>query len=390
MDDEWGGAAATPTATNEPPLNPTTMDEPSSNYKDGQKIQVCGLVERPDLNARRGTILNFDDDQARYIVRLDGSGEMFALRALNLQTVRAKGALRPVLRLQPLEGELHHHFVPKPTHAICDSDDGTVIVSSGNTVHHGGSIGCANHQIEARDAHGNHLIFDGARGLAIGSNAIYVADCNNDRVVVLDRDLKYRTHWPGLQSPIGVVLHGERAYVTEHETHAVAVCTMATGEVEFRFSGDGQLRTPWGIAVHGDTLFVADSWSDRIARFTLDGDWLEPWGVAGGGLGQFRMPVGLAVCNGALIVSVRARVLDPFAPVVAYCWLITDALSILLGRRMPASGCSCSRWRTARPFASTGRRPLSVAHAATCAWSPCVPAVSSSQTRATSAYLRSV
>ena len=30
MDDEWGGAAATPTATNEPPLNSTTMDEPSS------------------------------------------------------------------------------------------------------------------------------------------------------------------------------------------------------------------------------------------------------------------------------------------------------------------------------------------------------------------------
>ena len=311
MDDEWA-VAAPPTAANELPPILATPAAPVSpavnelNYKDGRKIEVCGLVERPDLNARRGTILNYDDEQGRYIVRLDGSGEMFALRALNLQTVRAKGALRPVLRLQ-LEGELEHHFVPKPTHAISTSDDGTVIVSSGNTVYHEGSTGSASHQIEARDADGNHFIFDGARGIAIGSDAIYVADCNNDRVVVLDRKLKYCTHWPGLQSPIGVVLHGGRAYVTEHETHAVAVCTLATGEVEFRFSGDGQLRTPWGIAVHGDTLFVADSWSDRIARFTLDGDWLEPWGVAGGGLGQFRMPIGLAVCDGALIVSVRAR-----------------------------------------------------------------------------------
>lgn len=77
------------------------------------------------------------------------------------------------------------------------------------------------------------------------------------------------------------------------------------GVVEFRFGGrgscdEGQLRTPWGVAVGGGTVYIADSWTDRIARFTTQGAWLGAWGEHGREPGQFDLPIGVAVCEGGL------------------------------------------------------------------------------------------
>ncbi len=63
-------------------------------------------------------------------------------------------------------------------------------------------------------------------------------------------------------------------------------------------SGDGQFRSPWGIAVDASgNVYVADFGNDRVQKFGPDGAFITKWGSEGTGDGQFayQNPTGLAV-----------------------------------------------------------------------------------------------
>ena len=65
---------------------------------------------------------------------------------------------------------------------------------------------------------------------------------------------------------------------------------------EMEISSDGQFRFPTGIAVdQSGNVYVADSWNDRIQKFTPDGEFITKWGSRGSDDGQFRFPTGIAV-----------------------------------------------------------------------------------------------
>ena len=58
----------------------------------------------------------------------------------------------------------------------------------------------------------------------------------------------------------------------------------------------GQLNGPAGIAFDPEeNLYVADSLSHRVQKFTKDGKLLLEWGSYGDGEGEFNMPWGVAV-----------------------------------------------------------------------------------------------
>jgi len=59
--------------------------------------------------------------------------------------------------------------------------------------------------------------------------------------------------------------------------------------------GPGQMRSPVGIAIAGDLVYVADFDNDRIQVFTRAGEALRGWGVTGSDPGQFRGPAGVAI-----------------------------------------------------------------------------------------------
>ncbi|MEE4355811.1 MAG: SMP-30/gluconolactonase/LRE family protein, partial [Desulfococcaceae bacterium] len=60
-------------------------------------------------------------------------------------------------------------------------------------------------------------------------------------------------------------------------------------------SGDGELEEPAGIAVHENTIFIADTNNRRIQKFTTDGIFLQKWSASGNNPGEFYQPRGLAI-----------------------------------------------------------------------------------------------
>ncbi len=69
-------------------------------------------------------------------------------------------------------------------------------------------------------------------------------------------------------------------------------------------SADGQFSSPFGIALKGDIMYVADTSNRRIQKLTLDGKFISKFGSSGSGNGQLNYPRGIAIDNvGRVFVS---------------------------------------------------------------------------------------
>ncbi len=91
------------------------------------------------------------------------------------------------------------------------------------------------------------------RNMAIDQNGrIYVADSGNHRVQVFDEFGQAQTTWG--------------AFSTEPEP--------------------GLFNEPWGIAVDDKYVYIADTWLHRIQKFTLEGEYLDSFGLSGSPLAE--------------------------------------------------------------------------------------------------------
>jgi hypothetical protein len=59
----------------------------------GRRVVIIGLVEKPELNGRKGTALSFDDDKGRYLVELDQSSASLMIKPCNLSPAVCSAAL---------------------------------------------------------------------------------------------------------------------------------------------------------------------------------------------------------------------------------------------------------------------------------------------------------
>jgi DNA-binding beta-propeller fold protein YncE len=113
---------------------------------------------------------------------------------------------------------------------------------------------------------------------------IIVCDNGNHRVQVFTRDGDYQYQF-GLAEqqvkfdPVSTVTHGGRFYVSDNSNNVIHVFAENKDGVPTRIStiggagsADGQLSTPWGLAIDNDHhLLVCDRGNNRIQKFTLDG-----------------------------------------------------------------------------------------------------------------------
>jgi predicted membrane-bound mannosyltransferase/DNA-binding beta-propeller fold protein YncE len=116
--------------------------------------------------------------------------------------------------------------------------------------------------------------FDAPRDIAIAPDGtLYVADSRNHRILHFDSDGNYLSEFGQF---------GASDYNTN---------VMAPG---------GYFNEPWGIAVSPDgSIYVADTWNNRIQKFDENGNFLTMWGQFGAAESAYHFwgPRGVAIDN---------------------------------------------------------------------------------------------
>ena len=150
------------------------------------------------------------------------------------------------------------------------------------------------------------LQFFSPTGITVSDNKVYVMDGGNNRVQVLAPDLSYQYmietgtrsgeagNWYLACDGAGMV------YVADTIGHCIRVFNSVGGYVrKFGQHGKdpGELDTPGGVAIDGDTIYISENSNNRISVFTLKGRYVTSFGRKGSGPGEFSRPNGLAVDN---------------------------------------------------------------------------------------------
>ena len=152
------------------------------------------------------------------------------------------------------------------------------------------------------------LQFDTPTGIAISpiTGQVYIADCYNDRIQVLNPDLTFsRSFGKGgsangwFQYPRGIAIDRQGlVYVADGINHRIQKFT-PNGKFVAQFgsegSGPGQLMYPHGITI--DTagtglVYVSDN-NHRVSVFTSDDVFVSSFGRRGSNIDQFNSPRGL-------------------------------------------------------------------------------------------------
>jgi hypothetical protein len=86
--------------------------------------------------------------------------------------------------------------------------------------------------------------------------------------------------WAGLAEPRGVALDGRgRVWVSDFGHSRVAIFDAAGGSLGgwggVRGSGKYQMLDPADVTVHGDDVYVADTWNGRVQHLTTSGQYRD-------------------------------------------------------------------------------------------------------------------
>jgi DNA-binding beta-propeller fold protein YncE len=135
---------------------------------------------------------------------------------------------------------------------------------------------------------------------AFGSRLV-VADSNNNRIELWDPSGP-SVVWSvtgasgtAFAKPKAVDVSGGSVYVADTQNHRVVVLDASDGSFVRAF-GSAQLKKADGVAVEpsGD-VWVSDSTSQRLVEFTPTGTWLQNFGAAGSTAGKFNKPYHLDI-----------------------------------------------------------------------------------------------
>jgi DNA-binding beta-propeller fold protein YncE len=271
------------------------------------------------VNAIRGVIRVFDQ-----------RGEINR-SPLPLDLERARHADRPLLYpgkvlADAASGRL---FVADSNHnrIIVATLDGTPIETVGSGIH-GDTDGIFP---QAR--------FNRPQGLALDGNVLYVADTGNDRVRAVDFNTRavHTVDVSNLKSPWDLALRMGILLVAMAGPHQLWVIDLLSDQA-FPYAGTGEearrdgvvnnaaFAQPSGLAIDGNTLYVADAESNTVREVTLPPE-NSVRTLAGGDLFNFgdqdgegnaarlQHPLGVAVHNGGVLIADtynhKIKMLDP-------------------------------------------------------------------------------
>ena len=209
------------------------------------------------------------------------------------------------------------------------SGPGQFSCPTGIAIDNRGNIFVADHLNHQLSSAGEHLRtvgtwgrgpleFQCPRGITVHplTGKVYVADCDNHRIQVLNSDLTYSSSFGRKGSnngefnfPFDVSTDRQgNVYVAEYGNHRIQVFTV-DGVYLRQFGkegeGEGELNQPVSIAIDsGNVVYVGEYGNNRISIFSTDGEFIKSFGRKGKGPVEFDRPFGLAVDKkGTLYVS---------------------------------------------------------------------------------------
>ncbi|HEU5001411.1 MAG TPA: thioredoxin-like domain-containing protein [Actinomycetota bacterium] len=149
-------------------------------------------------------------------------------------------------------------------------------------------------------------------GTVAGTECVIVADAGHNEVAVFDHaGAKVRRLGSGvLHRPCGLALVDGTLYVADTGNHVVRAFDLASGDVTSVAEAPG-LRSPWGLAWDGSRLYIAGAGTHQLWVFdpvTADTSLLAGTGAEGGRDGgasaaTFAQPSGLALAGDTLYVA---------------------------------------------------------------------------------------
>jgi tripartite motif-containing protein 71 len=130
---------------------------------------------------------------------------------------------------------------------------------------------------------------------------LVVADSNNNRVELWDPSgpsvvwAVTGANGTLFSKPKAVDVTGGLAYVADTQNHRVVVLDASDGSFVRAF-GSAQLKKADGVAVEASgNVWVSDSVSQRLVEFSSTGTWLQNFGASGSGPGKFNKPYHLDI-----------------------------------------------------------------------------------------------
>ena len=94
----------------------------------------------------------------------------------------------------------------------------------------------------------------------------------------------------------GVAVHDNgTVYASDESAHTIKVFKPNSEESQIGSSNiaGGQLSTPWGIALIGDTIYVVSRGNSTVKKYSTDGKFIGGFGGNGNGTGQLSNPWGI-------------------------------------------------------------------------------------------------
>ena len=104
----------------------------------------------------------------------------------------------------------------------------------------------------------------------------------------------------GLNAPVGLAVKGNTLYVANQSSGTVSAYDATTGAAAPKFTTITGLKKPTGLAVTGNTLYVSTSSDGTVGAYNTDTGAVQPFFTTITGLSK---PAGLAVAGNILYVA---------------------------------------------------------------------------------------
>jgi len=144
---------------------------------------------------------------------------------------------------------------------------------------------------------------------------IYIADTEREQVVVFTPELKYfQTIASKSMKPLDVAIHGDTLLVADYMDRNVEIWSLRQNRQIGTFPPDNEnlpdsvrLFVPYAVEFdsHGN-VYITDFGQFRVQKFDPRGNFIQSYGELGRNLGQFARPKGIAVDHDGILYVIDA------------------------------------------------------------------------------------